>query len=321
MSFHEVDFTATDYRFCSKSPLRMTVPRGALLDIQWWLGALSLTTPIHAASVCHFLTTDASDIEWGAVLDQEVISGVWRPHQELWHCSKKKMFAVLSVMRRNAESLRDSHVLLLQTDNKTVIAYIRKKGGTKSVGLLSLTFQLLMIIDRWNITLSAQYLPGRYNTIADRLSRRRPIPEWHLKPLATTEVFKRWGVPNIDLFATKRSAVVPIYVTLDPRDKSALFIDAFLREWNYQLAWIFPPPNLIPRVLTHLNRSRGTLLLVAPDWEQPFWRADLQARALVKPMKVNRLQEVLVDLTTGLSPPQVDKLTLKVWRIGGGATS
>ncbi|CAK1579701.1 unnamed protein product [Parnassius mnemosyne] len=152
------------------------VPRGAILDLQWWQGALSLTTPIHTKSVSHFLTTDVSDIGWGAVLDKKTIS-----------------------------------------DNKTVMAYIRKDGGTHSIGLLSLTFQLLKIIDKWNITLSAQYLPGRYNAIADRLSRRRTVPEWHLKPRATSEVFKRWGKPDIDLFVSERSVIVPNYITIDSR--------------------------------------------------------------------------------------------------------
>ncbi|CAG4993535.1 unnamed protein product [Parnassius apollo] len=153
---------------------------------------------------------------------------------------------------------------------------------------------------------ASQYLPGRYNAIADRLLRRRPVPEWHLKPQATSEVFKRWGKPDIDLFASERSAILPNYITIDSRDSSAMFIDAFSREWNCQLGWIFPPPNLIPQVLSHLNKSRGTFLLVAPDWEKPFWRVDLQAGALDKPMIVTSLQEVLVDLTTALPPPQVD---------------
>ncbi|CAK1587911.1 unnamed protein product [Parnassius mnemosyne] len=294
------------------------VPRGAILDLQWWQGALSLTTPIHTKSVSHFLTTDASDIGWGAVLDKKTMSDSWAPYQRPWQCNKNEMFVVLSVMRLNAKRLRDSHVLL-QTDNKTAMAYIRKEGGTHSIGLLSLTFQLQhRQVDKWNITLSAQYLPGRYNAIAGRLSRRRPVPEWHLKPRATSEVFKRWGKPDIDLFASERSAIVPNYITIDSRDSSAMFIDSFSREWNCQLGWIFSPPNLIPRVLSYLNKSRGTFLLVAPDWEKPFWRADLQARALDKPMIVTSLQEVLVDLTTGLPSPQVDRLTLKVWKIGGG---
>ncbi|XP_047536575.1 uncharacterized protein LOC125070670 [Vanessa atalanta] len=183
--------------------VKLDIPRRVMRNLHWWLGAVDLTTPIHSVGVSHFLTTDASDIGWGAVLDKTTMSGSWTTQQKLWHCNKKEMFAVLSAVRGHAKSLRNSHVLL-QTDNKTIIAYIRKEGGTHSIGLLSLTFQLLTLLDKWNIILSAQYLPGRYNAIADRLSRRRPIPEWHLLPLATREIFRRWGKPDVDIFASRR---------------------------------------------------------------------------------------------------------------------
>ncbi|CAG5054981.1 unnamed protein product [Parnassius apollo] len=165
--------------------------------------------------------------------------------------NEKEMFAVLSVMRQNVKKLRDSHVLL-QTNNKTVMAYSRKEGGTHSIGLPSLTFQLLKIIDKWNITLSAQYLPGRYNAIVDRLSRRLPVPEWHLKPQATSEVFRQWGKPDIDLFASERSAILPNYVTIDSRDSSAMFIDAFQEELDG-----YSPHQTLFRVCSHTSTSQG----------------------------------------------------------------
>lgn len=294
------------------------IANAALTDMRWWLGALvAPAVPIHLPKIHHFLSTDASDMGWGAQLDQSHLAGCWRKRQKSWHSNKKEMYAVLSAIKTLAPRLKDSHILL-QTDNRTLIAYIRKEGGTRSIGLLALTFQLLVLLDQWNIILSAQYLPGRYNLIADRLSRRRPIPEWHLLPPATSEVFALWGTPSIDLFASKRSTVVGKYVSIDAKDRGAEFIDAFSRDWDYQLAWIFPPPSLIPRVLAHLNRARGTYLLVAPDWERPFWKPDLVNRAQDPPRVIPNLREVLIDLTTGFPPPFLDQLTLQVWKVGGG---
>lgn len=294
------------------------IPHLALVAMEWWLGAIKeATVQLRLPPINHFLSTDASDIGWGAHLDQMTLAGTWNRKQKSWHSNKKEMFAVLSALRAQGRTLENSHVLL-QTDNRTLIAYIRKEGGTKSIGLLNLTFGLLAIVDQWNITLSAQYLPGRFNTIADRLSRRQPLPEWHLVPAVTSEVFKLWGTPDIDLFASERSAVVPDYASIDPADGGASFIDAFSRDWDYNLAWLFPPPNLIPRVLAHLNQARGTYLLVAPDWTQPFWRADLQSRTKEQPYQIQNLRRVLVDLTTGRPPPMVEKLALQIWKLGGG---
>ncbi|KAJ8736191.1 hypothetical protein PYW08_006847 [Mythimna loreyi] len=217
----------------------------------------------------------------------------------------------------NAEALKNSHILI-QSDNRILIAYIRKEGGTKSQGLLALTFKLLHLTDRFGITLLAHFLPGRYNTIADRLSRGRQPAEWHLLRRATAEVFQKWGYPEIDLFATRETAVVRNYVSIDCKDRLANYTDAFSRPWKSHLAWVFPPPSLLPRVLTHLNSATGVYLVVAPDWPRAFWLQDLKSRALDHPHEIRNLSETMIDFSTLQPPPQVQSLTLKVWKIGGG---
>uniref|UniRef100_A0A8D8WA86 Uncharacterized protein n=1 Tax=Cacopsylla melanoneura TaxID=428564 RepID=A0A8D8WA86_9HEMI len=111
-----------------------------------------------------------------------------------------------------------------------------------------------------------------YNTVADRLCRNLNLPEWHLTAEATTAIFKRWGTPEVDLFACHRSAVVPNYVTLDPLDQQALFTDAFSKPWRFNLAWAFTPPALIPMVLQHLETATGIIILVTPRWDRTFCR-------------------------------------------------
>lgn len=175
--------------------------------------------------------------------------------------------------------------------------------------MLNLTFQMLELVDKLRITLTAAYLPGRYNGIADRLSRGRDLPEWHLLPEATHHIFKRWGVPDIDLFASARLAVVRRYVSRDSRDQSATFIDAFSRPWDCRLGWVFPPPSLMPRVLAHLNTSKGHVLIVAPKWEKTFWMSDLVSRCEEPPIPNEKLEKVLIDITTNLPPPEVGRLS------------
>ncbi|CAG9138738.1 unnamed protein product [Plutella xylostella] len=63
----------------------------------------------------------------------------------------------------------------------------------------------------------------------------------------------------------------PSIVSEEANDTQSQFVDAFSRKWEFKLGWIFPPPSMIPRVLHHLNDSKGTYLLVAPVWEKPHW--------------------------------------------------
>ena len=227
------------------------------------------------------------------------------------------MFALYAALKQMAHRHQGAHILL-QTDNRTLVAYFRKKGGIRSIALLDLTYQILQMLDELQITVSLAYLPGRYNGIADRLSRKRTLPEWHLLPSATNEIFARWGVPDIDLFASANSAVVRHYVSLNCNDPYAVFIDAFSRPWQCSLGWVFPPPNLLPRVLAHLNKCRGHFLIVAPRWDQTFWLADLTSRSKESPLTLQNLENVLIDLSTNLPPQQVEGLTLQVWKVGCG---
>lgn len=299
-----------------------SITASVVADLQRWSDTLEnpqVKSALHPKVSSHFLTTDAAVFGWGAQMDDLMTSGEWRPDQLNWHCNRKEMFAIVAAVSRYARQLQGKH-LVLQTDNRTVVSYIRKEGGTRSIALLNLTYQLMRVLDKKeNISITAEYLPGRFNDIADGLSRGKKASEWHLKQTALKKVFRRFGTPQIDLFATNQSRAVKDYVSKDCLDLSATFCNAFSRVWNHQLAWVFPPPSLIPRVLHHLNSAQGTFLLVAPMWDRAFWLPDLRRRALSKPMRIMDMEQVLIDQTTGVPPPRVQEMQLFVWKIGAGA--
>ncbi|XP_049870314.1 uncharacterized protein LOC126369793 [Pectinophora gossypiella] len=304
-------------RFKSNQNLLLVLPPQVRNDMKWWSKSIQNKSDLHQSPYTHFLTTDASDSGWGAQLNETLLSESWTKEQRRKHSNWKELFAVYASIRDQFHRLQNAHILV-QSDNRTLVSYIRKEGGTHSLDLLNLTCKLLKLTDRLNITLSAHYLPGRYNCTADRLSRARQISEWHLLPTATNRLFHRWGTPDVDLFASAETAVVNRYVSLDCKDHSALFSNAFSQEWEFQLGWIFPPPNLIPRVLAHLNSAKGLYIVITPLWEKTFWLADLRSRALEPPITIERLSECLVDTATKRPPVQVDQLNLQAWLIGGG---
>ncbi|XP_063977557.1 uncharacterized protein LOC135162723 isoform X1 [Diachasmimorpha longicaudata] len=235
---------------------------------------------------------------------------------DLAHQSEGAVHSIES--NTNVRVFTPERSIMLQSDNKTVVAYIRNQGGTRSLVLLNLVKELLLLLDQHNIRLVPFFLPGRYNTIADRLSRSLTLPDWHLSDEILEGIFQKWGKPEVDLFASAQSKIVPRYVSIDAMDREALFTNAFSRPWNVSLAWVFPPPPLIPKVLHHLNTATRIFLLVVPRWEATFWRGDLKSRALYAPLKLMNLENHLVDLSTGLPPQEIKELFLEVWKVRGG---
>ncbi|KAJ2942855.1 hypothetical protein O0L34_g15045 [Tuta absoluta] len=309
----------------SYSNLLRKTPRKTVLypdevrdELEWWLENVTQNTVLHPKALpTNYMITDASDVKWGAVVNDKEVQGSWSNLQKTWHCNAKEMYAVIAALSGKAAVLKNSTVIL-QSDNRTVISYIKNEGGTRSPLLLRLTKELLALVDSLNVVLVPHHLPGVYNTEADHLSRNRAGSEWHLKVEATSKIFNRWGTPDVDLFASETAHVVPNYVTLDLSDSNACFHNAFSKSWSYRLAWLFPPPGLVPRVLQHLNTASGHFIMITPKWKKPFWRTDLKRRALTRPMKIRNLQDTLIDTTTGRPPAQINNLKLEAWLILGG---
>ncbi|CAK1598322.1 unnamed protein product [Parnassius mnemosyne] len=296
------------------------IPPKALQECVWWLENLQKDRQIFASVETIFVTTDASDTGWGAQVNKRLLSGLWKTNQTLWHINRKELYAIYQTVLLTLTQLRGKRVVI-QSDNKTAVSYIRNQGGTKSVLLTELVSKILELAYENKIEIFAYYIPEVFNEMADSLSRQKHLADWHLSNKVTDLLFKKWGTPQVDLFATAFSKVVPIYVSRDTTDKCALFIDAFSRIWDFDLAWIFPPPGLMPRVLAHLNKARGTYILVAPRWERVFWRADLRRRALDRPICIRNLQHHLSDATQNVPLPDARNLRLEAWLIRGGQKS
>ena len=112
-------------------------------------------------------------------------------------------------------------------DNTTAVACINKMGSTKCM-----FFQLTTDIYQWaklgNIKLSAAHLPGRLHVTADYESRVSNIdPEWQLNPDVFQRICDRFGVPEIDLFASCINCQLAAYISWKP-DPGAIHVDALV---------------------------------------------------------------------------------------------
>ncbi|CAG9132569.1 unnamed protein product [Plutella xylostella] len=291
----------------------------AVVDLQWWMNHFKEVSEIWLQPPTHFIVTDASDVGWGAYVDGHYLQGPWLAQETSFRANRKELLAISFVLQNMAQVFADK-TILVQSDNQTALAYLRNQGGTRSESLLSIARNIYTHLMTHRIHLMTSYIPGPLNSVADSLSRFKALPEWHLLPIATRLIFRKWGIPIIDLFASQNAHVVPRYVTRDLRDPAADFHDAFSRTWTYKLAWIFPPPCLMHQVLYAMNQAQGKYIVICPRWLNVFWRADLKARALCPPFTIHNLHRVLKDTTTGQPPPQVDRLVLEAWLIRGGTS-
>ena len=115
----------------------------------------------------------------------------------------------------------------------------QKTRGTHSHLLLWLVVDLFLWLQTQDITLRARHIPGCLNVIADHLSRpNQPImTEWSLHPQVMNLIFRLWGTPVVDRFATVHNKHLPQFMALVPEPR-ALAIDALSQDWQRRSMYI-----------------------------------------------------------------------------------
>lgn len=167
-----------------------------------------------------------------------------------------------------------SKSILVQTDNTTTMYYLNKQGETRSRPL-SLEAQAIwhMFLAR-QLSITVVHLPGEQNSQADSLNRHfEDQQDWVLNDEVVADIFLRWGHPSVDLFADESNKKCHAFASRFYRPGS--IGNALLIDWSGTFVYAFPPPPLIPKVITKLTRSRMRMILIAPDWPRQWWYPDL----------------------------------------------
>ena len=295
------------------------VGQSLLPHLQWWLdlarlqAGVSLTPPKPALQ----LITDASHSGWGAHLEPLgfMTSGTWSLPDSQLHINNLEMRAARLALEGFQEHVLGQTVLL-STDNTTVVAYVKRQGGTHSLTLFQETRLLFTLCQELRVTLVAKHIPGRLNVLADSLSRRGQLlpSEWSLHQEVANLIFSELGHPMVDLFATRLNHRLPLYVSpvLDP---GAWALDALTLDWDQLIAYAFPPFNLLPRVLQKVRTSCCQLLLVAPWWPQRAWFSNLMELLCDHPRALPHRPDLLSQ--RGVIHNNPDMFHLHVWPLSG----
>ncbi|XP_040196517.1 uncharacterized protein LOC120929266 [Rana temporaria] len=183
------------------------VPSQVKRSLWWWrkITNLSQGRLWHIRSPL-IVTTDASGRGWGAHLGVLPAQGVWEV-AELKHSSNwKELRAIGLALIFFQERLRGHHVQV-RSDNASAVAYVNKQGGTRCVALSAITTRIFRWAETNTLSLSAVFLRGIENSTADFLSRSQlREDEWSLNQEVFHLLVKRWGSPEIDLFASRENA-------------------------------------------------------------------------------------------------------------------
>ena len=217
------------------------------------------------------LFTDASTEGWGAHLTSHQTSGMWSPRQRSLHINNLELL-VVHLALQHFLPLVINKVMIVMTDNTTVVGQIKNQGGTHSRSLYRQTVLLLEWADSQRITLVPRHILGHLNVVPDQLSWRHQTinSEWTLSQQILHHVWRLWGKPHIDLFATSETACLPTYVS-PLSDPAAWRTNALSFPWTDLWAYMFPPFPLIPEVLQRIQASSFHAILVALAWPSQPW--------------------------------------------------
>jgi len=206
-------------------------------------------------------------------------------------------------------------------DNQTAVSYVNRMGGTHSFPLM----QEACLLWKWclerGITLSAEYLPGLENTVADQESRLiQTSAEWKLHPETFSLVQQVLGPCQVDLFATRLNHQMAKYVSWRP-DPYAMGTDAFQLCWLNLMGYAFPPFSLIGRCIQKTQQEGSTIVLITPLWRTQAWFPALLESAVACPLLLPKRQDLLMDPLNQPHPiASQGKLQLVAWKISGEGT-
>ena len=157
-------------------------------------------------------------------------------------------------------------------------------------------WNLLLWCHQRGITLKVRHIPGRFNILADYLSRMlKPVlTEWWLSQTIANLVFSMTGYPSIDLFATRLNNRLPMYVSPIP-DSKALAIDTLSISWDHIHGYAFPLFHVIPAILNKICLFQCRIVLEAPVWPQRSWFPDL-LQLLAPPLRLPNIPVLLGQL-------------------------
>ena len=292
-------------------------------ELLWWIGHIdSSFRPINRRNPDLELRSDASGAGWGATNMTTHTGGRWNSQEAVIAKGNEinylETLAAGLALKSFCSNMSHKHVLL-RLDNTTAVAYVNAMGGVKSPHCNEAATHIWNWCIERDIWITAAHLAGRDNVEADTMSRKfNDRTEWMLNEREFERIAKHFGIPDIDLFASRLNAQVSTYVSWRP-DPHALAVDAFTLDWRNLNFYAFPPFCLVPKCIQKIMADKAVGLLVVPNWPTQAWFPLLKDMIIGEPLFLPKSEKLLRQPVSNLSHP-LSNLDLLCCRLGAAAT-
>ena len=130
------------------------IPRSLHPHLQWWLKEDNVLTdqPLHPIKHALQIFIDASIEGWGTHLNEHTARGMWSLPGSKLHINYLELKAVFLALKE-FQDLCLNKIVLVATDNTTVVSYIKKEGGKRSGPLCAPLWRILTWCTRKQVTL------------------------------------------------------------------------------------------------------------------------------------------------------------------------
>lgn len=286
-------------------------------DFLWWIdafdnwnGCILLPKPIDAQ-----LITDASQVGWGAILNDKEAQGFWDSAIGSKHSSHWEMWAVLmaSVAFRDHVTGKTIQVV---SDNISTIAYLNHMGGP-SHELIQIANAIWTEAINNHVSITCCHIAGKNNIASDRLSRLNDKYEWQLHPGLFNFLDTMWGPHTIDRFASLTTAQTEVFNTRYYHPRSSGVNALAQQDWTLHNNFVNAPFRLIPEILDILHVQEADATIIAPKWSAQPWFHRLCKATICPPIRIPTNHKAILCAWGRAEPLQNKKWKLYAWRVSG----
>ncbi|XP_062576222.1 uncharacterized protein LOC134238115 [Saccostrea cucullata] len=298
----------------------MFITKEMKLELDWWISNISSSV----RRILHepydlTITSDASHLGWGAVMNELKSGGRWTTDESENHINYLELLACFFGLKCFCSDVTNKNVKLFM-DNTTAISYINNMGGISSKKCDKLAKEIWLWSMNRDLWLSTWHIPGKDNLIADMMSRKFDDQiEWMLSKSVFHKIVLRWGQPEIDLFATRLNKQIDVYCSWHP-DPDARYVNAFSFSWANIYGYLNPPFSLIGRVVRKICQDQAECVLVAPVWPTQPWFNRVLEKLVDHPVILPVMDNLLTLPGTDVQHPLKDSLVLMACRLSGCST-
>lgn len=256
----------------------------SIRDLRFWasFGRSGHGRPIWLAAPASTLHTDASSYGWGGVAaDGTEARGFFTGAETAWHINVKEVAAIRFSLTSLEDLFRAGDRVRMVTDSRVAL-HVTNALVSRSPALCSELRRLYGVASDLGVTLEAEWIPTAQNVQADKLSRARDSTDWRLAPTFFAQLDSRWGLHDVDRFATHANRQLERCNSL-VRDQGRAPLDALQQDWSKDNNWANSPFDSIPLVLKKIFQDRASATVIIPVWRaQPWWQPALrQANEIV----------------------------------------